>query len=724
MKKTMILAVLALFLAACAAPQPRTAPSSAATEQGEKPADVSAEADRSATPSPAVGGGPLWTPPPTPPAPSAPGREAPSLRQIGASGSPAPVRPPGEEKYVSLNFDNADIGLVIQTIAELINLNYIIAPGVSGRITIQSTSKIPVSSLFTVLEELLEVNALTAVKAGDFYKIIPTNQARQKEITTVIEGAGGAPAGNAIITKVIPMTYVRPSEVVAILNPLKSAAGLYLADDRSRLLFLTETKRKIEELMKIVSILDVDSFSRFQVELYPVKYADAEELAQELTQVVTMVFSSAGKGRAVFRIIPAAQINSLMIISGEQGLAGNILSWVERLDQPPTEATDRIFVYPLAHAKAEEIAGVLSQVFKSDVSKTVKRNVPVNPSAPVQQRSRPVPVSARTTAPGISSRLESPVTIVADKSTNTLIIQTSPWYYPVVEETIKKLDLIPRQVLIEVLVAEITLDDETRFGLQWAVRGEAATQVGGKMHNFDTLVRNVNTPGGEGALNPGFSYLLTEANFITAVLSAYANASRLNVLASPHIMAMDNKEASINIGAEVPIVTTQTTETAGGTGLGNTVTNNVEYRDTGVILKVTPHINEGRYVTLDIRQEVSQAQTNILGGTESPIIRNRIAETTMVVKDGQTLVIGGLIEETSNRSREGLPWLSKIPGLGYLFGETVDVMSKKELVLLITPRVVTNPEEGNRVSRKIRDRVLTLKEGIELFTDLPVEEEK
>jgi general secretion pathway protein D len=719
MKKTTILMVLALLFAGCAAPQPKKDSPAGTREQAKRTAAAPVEAARPATRPPAARGGSLWSPQ------SASTEErTPSLRQISASGPPPPAPPSGEEKYVSLNFDNADIGIVIQTIAELINLNYIIAPGVSGRITIQSTSKIPVSSLFTVLEELLEVNALTALRAGGFYKIVPTNQARQKEIATVIEGSAEEPAGNPIITKVIPLTYVRPSEVVAILNPLKSAAGLYLAHDPSRLLFLTESKRKIEELMKIVSILDVDSFSRFQVELYPVKYAAVEDLAQELTQVVTMVFASTGKGRAVFRIIPVAQVNSLMIISGETGLAGNILSWVERLDQPPTEATDRIFVYPLAHAKAEEIAGVLTQIFRSDVSQPVRRIVPAEPAAPDRPRSRPGPISARSTAAGISSMVESPVTIVADKMTNSLIIQTSPWYYPVVEETIRKLDLIPRQVLIEVLVAEITLDDETRFGLQWAVRGEAAASIDGKMHKFDTLVQNVNTPGGEGALNPGFSYLLTEANFITGVLSAYANEAKLNVLASPHIMAMDNKEATINIGAEVPIVTTQTTETAGGTGVGNTVTNNVEYRDTGVILKVTPHVNEGRYVTLDIRQEVSQAQTNSLGGTESPIIRNRIAETTMVVKDGQTLVIGGLIEETSNRSREGLPWLSRIPGVGYLFGETIEVMSKKELVLLITPRVVTTPEEGNRVSRSIRDRVLTLKEGIELFTDLPVEGEE
>ena len=315
MKKTTILTVLTLFLAGCAAPQPSKAPPTTAKEQVREPAVAPVEGDGSATAPPTDGGGSLWSPP------AAPSEGVSSLRKISASGPAPPARPPGEEKYVSLNFDNADIAIVIQTIAELIDLNYIIGAGVSGRVTIQSTSKIPVSSLFTVLEELLEVNGLTAVKAGDFYKIVPANQARQKEIVTVIEGVAEAPEGNPIITKVIPLSYVRPSEVVAILNPLKSVAGFYFAHDPSRLLFMTESKRKIEEMMKIVSILDVDSFSRFQVDLYPVKYAAAEELAQELTQLVTMVFSSAGKGRAVFRIIPVPQINSLMIISGEPGLS-------------------------------------------------------------------------------------------------------------------------------------------------------------------------------------------------------------------------------------------------------------------------------------------------------------------------------------------------------------------------------------------------------------------
>ena len=651
---------------------------------------------------------------------------------------PRPPRPgtaiPGaEEKFVSLNFDNADIGVVIQTIAELIDLNYLMAPGVSGRVTIQSSAKIPVSSLFTVLEEILEVNSLTAVRAGDLYKIVPTNQARQKEIETFIEGSGEEPEGQEIVTKVVPLYYIRPSEVVKILNPLKTPAGLYLAHDPSKLLFITDSAKKIAEMMKIVAILDVDTFEQIQVELYPAKYIDVEQLAQDLTQIVTTVYASSGRAKTVFKLLPVTQINALLIISGEPGLSRNIISWVNKMDQPAAGVNEQIFVYPLAHAKAEDMAAVLTKVFSKEetgqISRTAGRTTGQAPRVQGSQRSPTGRVVQSSTTFARGSTADSPVSVEADQATNSLVILTSPWYYPVVEETIRKLDVMPKQVLIEVLIAELSHDDETRFGLQWVFRGQGQATVDGEQHNFSSQIQNVFTQGGEVSVPLGFSWVLAEANRITAALNAYANDGKLNILSSPHIVATDNQEASINVGTEIPILTSQTTPVqpvaGGGTDSNfvNTVTSDVEYRDTGVILTVTPHINEGRYVTLDIRQEVSQAQTNTLGGTTSPIIRKRTAETTMVVRDNQTLVIGGLMEEITDKSREGLPYLSRIPYLGPLFGVTVDKVRKTELVLLITPRVIANPEEGNEVSSMIRDRVLTLKEGIELFSDLPGDEE-
>jgi len=721
MRKLIVALLPILLLFGCSGHQARKSPASPAEESvtgsaETRPEPAARERSRERAPAPVRE---KAEPPPALTAPVPRAQHAGPYRPV--SGAPAEG-----EKYVSLNFDNADIGVVIQTISELIGLNYIIAPGVKGRVTIQSSSKIPVSSLFDLLGEILEVNALTAVKSGSFYKIVPTNQARQKEIETIVEGeVSGA---QQVITQVVPLIHIRPSEVVKILNPLKSPAGIYLAHDPTRLLLMTDGAKKITELMKIVSLLDVDTFERIQVELYPVKYADAEALADDLRQVVSTVYSSSGRGKALFTIVPVPQINALMVISGEPGLAVNIRSWVVKLDQPATESGEQIFVYPLAHAKAEEIAAVLTQVFAQEG--TAVRTAARTPTAGRTPAARTAQARRTTQSRTVVSRsggTKSPVTIVADKATNSLVIQTSPWYYPVIEDTIRKLDVMPKQVLIEVLIAEITLDDETQFGLQWVSRGQGSATVGGERHDFNSQVQNVFPPEGEATLPipTGFSWVLTEANRISMILNAYANDARLNVLSSPHIMAMDNMEATINIGDEVPLVSTQTTETAGGTStLSNTVTNDVEYRNTGVILTVTPHVNEGRFVTLDVRQEVSQAQTNTLGGTDSPIIRTRIAETTMVVKDNQTLVIGGLIDEQKDYSREGLPYLSKIPVLGYLFGVTKEKISKTELVLLITPRVVTNPMEGNDVCQMLRNRVLTLKEGIMLFTDTPLEGEK
>jgi len=721
MKKATVLFLAILIASGCAGSQVRKAPS---------PPEAGSAAE-SAVPEP-VPVAPAASPEAAPVVEEP--RDLPPLPPVRHTVVPTPYRPAptaaGEDdKYVSLNFDNAEIGVVIQTISELIGLNYIVAPGVKGRVTIQTSSRIPVSSLFDLLGEILEVNALTAVKSGAFYKIVPISQARQKDIQTMVDGQ--ASSAQEVITQIVPLTHIRPSEVVKILNPLKSPAGLYIAHDPTRLLLMTETARKITELMEIVSLLDADTFEQVQVELYPVRYADALALADDLRQIVSTVFSAGGRGKAVFAVVPVPQVNALMIISGEPSLAANLRSWVVKLDQPATESGEQIFVYPLAHAKAEELTAVLTQVFDK-TARVAARSTASAAQAPRSVGARTRTQAARTVqtrgAVTRSAGAKSSVTIVADKATNSLVIQTSPWYYPVVEETIRKLDVMPRQVLIEVLIAEISLTDQSQFGLQWILKGQGSATIGGERHNFNSQVQNVTPPpDSDGALPipPGFSWFLTEANRISMVLNAAAKDSRLNVLSAPHIIAMDNQEATINVGDEVPIVTTQTTETAGGTNtLSNTITNSVEYVDTGVILTVTPHINEGRYVTLDVRQEVSIPEINVFGGSQSPSINKRVAETTMVVKDNQTLVIGGLIDEQRNHSREGIPYLSKIPVFGYLFGVTTEKVVKKELVLLITPRVIANPEEGNEVSKMIRGRVLTLKEGIELFTDLPQKEEE
>jgi general secretion pathway protein D len=712
---TALLPLLLLIGYGCAGSAPK------GKAHGTAAAPVAAPAP--APPAPAPEPAPVQEPAPVPEAAAVPREEPPP---------PAPAKPP--ERYVSLNFDNADIAVVVQTVAELLKMNYIVAPGVRGRVTIQTSEKLPVSSLPAVLEQILEVNALTAVKTGDFWKIVPAAQAKQEAVAMLAPDAAAAP-GTGLVTKVVPLKFISPGEVVRIITPFKSQAGFYQAHEPTRLLLLTENPAKLAELMKIVDLLDVDSFASIQVDLVPVRYAAVEDLAKEITQLVQMIYTAAGRGKTLFRIVPVPAVNSIMVFSGENGLAASVRDWIAKLDQPASEANERIFVYPLSHANAESIAGILDKVFHKDSAAKTPVKTPSVPSGPRDMTARAAAAAAQAgaqapgTAPAaatpapvtvgdsISAATAAPVTIVADKDSNSLIIETTSWYYPVVESTIRRLDQMPRQVLIEVLIAEITLDDENQFGLQWAVQGQGNVTVFGETHALTSQTQNIYTKA-LGPLSPGLSMVVTEANRLTGVINAYAKDSKINVLSAPHIFATDNKEAKIDIGQEVPILKTRTTGTVGSdtssTNQG-TVTNDIEYRATGVILTVTPHINESGFVTLDVQQEVSEAQTNTLGGTDSPIILKRTAKTTMVVKDDQTLVIGGMIQQKNDKSREGIPLLSRIPILGYLFGTTDAKVHKTELVLLITPRVVKDVETGNRLTQELQNRTLTLKKGIEGF---------
>jgi general secretion pathway protein D len=718
---------LAFFLQGCAALGIRPSPTAAGAAAA--PAPLAAAA---AVPPEAAA-------PVEPEAPvAAPGRAAAPVPQPPPGPVMAvaltPAKAPGPmaaapERYISLNFDNADIAVVIQTIAELLHLNYIVAPTVRGRISIQTSDKLPVSSLLPVLEQILEVNGFMAVKSGDFYKIVPANQAKQESVESVT-GEQAPTAVTGLVTKIVQLHFISPTEVIKILTPFKSAAGFYQAHEPARLLFLTEVPAKIAELMKIVEVLDVDTFASIQVELYPVRYAVVEDLARELNQVVTQVFTAAGRGRSLFRIIPVPQVNAIMVFSGEQGLTGSIREWIAKLDQPASEANERIFVYPLSHATAETLAAVIEKVFHRDAAKSPATSTAAAAPAPAARATAPgQPAPAAASAPasissgGGAAFGAAPVTVVADKDTNTLIIQTAAWFYPTVEEMIRKLDAMPKQVLIEVLIAEITLDDSNSFGLSWAFKGQGPVNVLGEKFN---LTNNTGSSIGKDlsglAQSPnGLSIMLTEANRITAVLNAYAHDSKLNILSAPHILATNNKEAKIDVGSEIPILKTMTTP-ATGSGVNATAatfTNDVEYRSTGVILTVTPHINEGGFVTLDVQQEVSEAQTALTtSGLNSPTIRKRMAKTTMVVKDNQTLVVGGLIQEKRDNSRDGLPWLSKIPIIGFLFGSTSTGVTKTELVVLITPRVVNSVEEGEALTNQIRERVLTLKKGLDQFPAL------
>jgi general secretion pathway protein D len=639
----------------------------------------------------------------------------PALHTAGAAPTaPAPQTEVKDDEFIGLNFDYADINTVIQTISGILNLNYILAPGVSGKVTIQTSGKIAVADLFFVLEKILEVNNLTAVKSDDYYKIIPLGSVTKEAIP--ILGPGEEVPRGGLVIKIFKLSFMAPSEVAKIFGGLKSPQGIFLPHDAGNILFMLENPERLAMFTDLIQAVDVDLYRNISVEMITIVNAQAEELAKDLTQIIGAVVAVPGRAASKFKLVPIKSINAILWVTAEPGLGDLVKKWVRELDQKGTAESEKVFVYALSHASADNVAGILRELYaeKGTGSGGGKAAAPAPAPGTPDKNVRPVsppvpqPVSVGSAGAGIDSMVSGKVKIVSDKDTNSLIIQTAPWNYASILETIRKLDRRPEQVLIEVTIAELSLDDSDSLGLEWALLSGGQTTVGGEAVAYRSVARNVFNTTGAPSAGIGFSYLLAEANRVTAVLNAYAKASKLNIISRPHIVASDNKEAKIDVGQEVPVITS-TKSSSEGTQTDQTI----EYRSTGVILTVTPRINEDRDVTLDVAQEVSQAQTNKLGGTDSPIISKRTAKTSMVVRDNETLIIGGLIQEKREKSREGIPLLSRLPLLGYLFGTTVETLSKTELIVMITPRVITSSEDATRVTSEFRERSYILKKSEE-----------
>ena len=288
--------------------------------------------------------------------------------------------------------------------------------------------------------------------------------------------------------------------------------------------------------------------------------------------------------------------------------------------------------------------------------------------------------------------------------TNTIVILATPEDFALMNETIQKIDIVPRQVMIEVLIAEVTLGDDLRFGIEWSIK--AQVDKGFISMGFNTGLDRTRAQ--------GFTFLgIDRTGLIQGFLQALATESKVNVLASPHILAADNREARIQIGNQVPIVTSETPISTTGT-TGTSISRSIQYKDTGVILKIKPLINESGLVSLDLSQEVSDYFLQNIYGSDYPVITKREATTNLVAQDGETIVIGGLIQENFKRTRAGLPLLSKIPLLGWLFSNTTDEEKRTEVIMLLTPLVVKNPEEAKNMTNVYIHRIQGVKKDLRL----------
>jgi general secretion pathway protein D len=660
------------------------------------------------------------------------------------------VPPAQRGRFIVLNFDNADIETVIHAASEIVGFNYVIGPGVTGKkVTVQTSGRIPQEEVFGVLLAILEVHGVTAVRSGNLYKIVPVEGARERAVPTVV---GSTPdptrVGDEIVTQIVSVRFAPVNDLGTLLRPLISSKGTLIANRETGVLIITDSASNIARLLDIIRLVDVE-VALDELQIIALQYADAGETANILNQLfqsgrlrtgtgvptapppvlpgappVPGVPGAAGPGGADRPplIVPERRSNSL-IVNARKGEMETIRRVVEKLDVNVSGGR-RVFIYYAENAKAKDLAATLNAIYGGRETVPTTLTPISSPSVEAGRRAgEPLPPTPPppTVAPGgpLAGTAEAPVAdgqvrFIADEVTNAIIVTTTPRQWSDIEATIKQLDKMPRQVLIEVLVAEIQLNDDTRLGLDWALR-EGSFRLG-QQSIAPTAPDSFSLVPGVGRLVPLAGGGLTAFAFASekffAMLNTLASENRVNIVSNPHVLTSENKKAVINVSTSVPIITGQQTSTVSqpGTQLGGAtstqiitggVNQTVEYRDAGVVLTVTPRIGERGTVALDVKQEVNSVGSAV-PPTNSPSFVKREAETSVVLLNNQTLVLGGLIQDRVTLDDRGIPWLKNIPILGYLFGFKEKLIEKTELLLLITPRVIGTALDAARVTDEMR----------------------
>ena len=618
---------------------------------------------------------------------------------------------PDDSGSVVFNFDNAGLREVIRTIAGHLNINYMFDVVVDGKITVYTAGELDKKDIWPVFYQILEAKGLTAVRKDQIYHIVNLKDAPRMPITSYVKSdIDRVPADENIIIQIIPLRNVSASEMVTLLTPFISESGQILFHEHSNTLVIVENKDNILKIVKLANTFDVDIFERMGHRFFPLQYGDVESVALILNSVFT-AYGSAVQADVAF--VPITRLNTLLVVSANPKILDQAQRLIQQYDVPCQSTEPGIFVYALKNGRSADIADILNNVFagkkktaeekdQSGESESIYRNPLAKEAKAGKNESEKRPPQNEDTQnsasligndiSGGSGTLKGEVQITADESRNALIIEAAPTDYQIIKNLLAKLDIMPRQVLIEVTLAEVTLDESTAMGVEWAyVKGNA---------NLSTSLLNAEM--GDSGLN----VTVGNPDRWTAALSALATENKVNILSRPSVLASNSMPARIDVSQEIPVASSQYEYTSGDNPM---VSTDIEYRDTGIMLSVTPNINEQGLVTMDINQEISEQASNVsVGGEDYPSFFKRNTETTLTVQSGQTIVIGGLIRETKSDGASGMPWFSNLPVLGFLFGKTSDSINKTELIILISPYVIDSPDDVDAITQEFTRKVGSL----------------
>lgn len=686
------------------------------------------------------------------------GASAPKAFSFFGSPAPPPAAPqPAASQDVeagaggyTLNFENAPISQVAKSIlGDILGVGYVIDPRAQGTISLSSGRPIDKKDMLFVLESALAANNLVMIRNASGYRIAPANEGGVGMVDEAA-GSGGTEPGFGLT--VIPLQYVSGSTLTKLLEGFATRPGAIRTDPSGRLLIVVGTGTERQSAVETVRSFDVDWLKGQSVGMYPVQNSTPEPIVSEVEKI--MDSGDSGRSHGLVKFQPVARLNSILVVASKPELLRTAARWIARLDEPTTSSAS-VKVYKVRYGNAKEIAQLLQQIFVTNggavsaesptneiapssgvkamtAAERLTGGIPSsssslssnlggstgNPSSPAQQAEGAagrtggaaqqfggVPVATLNTELGAlgqggSGGPQLPnVRITADVLNNSVLIYSRPDEYKLIERTLIQLDRPKLQVAIDVTIAEVTLNNALNYGVQFFLAGGAVSNtVSGTMPSIinNVATNNGSTTAGTG-LSGGLNVIAGNAAAPRVVINALSQLTDVKILSNPSLVVVDNGDATLEVGDQVPIATGSATVLSAN----NAVVNTVDYKNTGVILHVQPHVNYNGSVLLDIDQLVSEPT----GPTLTPTISQREVKSTISVISGQTVMLAGMIQDQQQKSRQGVPILSELPYIGAAFGTTGTTGKRTELIIFIRPQIIRNGADAAMVAEALRSKM-------------------
>jgi general secretion pathway protein D len=630
------------------------------------------------------------------------------------------VRTNVDENGVSLNLVGASVPEVAKTIlGDILKVNYTVSDKVNASITLSTANPVPRNDLLEIFESILNAENIAIEERNNVYHLLPADAA----------GSGGTrwasnrnrTVGDA--TAIIPLRYVSAVEMERILKAVAPQSSILRVDISRNLLLVSGSAAELDSINASVKTFDVDWMKGMSFALLPVESADPEVIARELEIVFAQEAGSPTEG--IIRFVPNTRLKSVLMISSRPEYLQRASGWLRRIDLAGQATERRVHVYRVKNRPAAELAVLLRKVYVSQLGgrdgvsastlpqeasavlsddggadeavvnglpsalATAQGNIGADSPA-LQELVAPSPGGQDADAGGQSEANPGGISIVADEANNSLITTATLQEYKRIERILSQIDIAANQILLEATIAEVTLTDRLKFGLKWFF------EKGNSSATFTT-----NSVGDIVSGFPGFSYFLNTPN-VQVALDALNSVTTVNLVSSPSLMVLDNKKAVLQFGDEVPIATQQATSVLTP---GAPIVNSISFRSTGVILGITPRIGDNGRIQLDIEQEVSDVKRTDTSNLDSPTISQRRIKTSVAVGDGESIVLAGLMRDRSEVLHDKVPLVGDIPVLGNLFKSKDDEITRTELLIAITPHIVSDPRQIRSIADEFRDRM-------------------